>query len=288
MGSGRKMAGCVPLTENFYGRKARGRKLRQDHGAEILARYALGESAKAIADRFGANYGVVVAYLKECGVVLRDQSQRKRTYRINENAFAVIDNEKAAYFLGFLYADGYNHGAGVTVTQKDGEDNYILQKFLDFLETDRPLKAYANSGHGDKLMTASIWNRKIGSDLAKWGCVKKKTHAITFPSWMKKELISHFVRGYFDGDGSISIKDGRRGYWNIVGTVDFCHSIAQLINDLCGEDACKFYVRHPDRNNNITQLFVSKKKNILRVCEWMYADATVYLTRKYDRYKSII
>lgn len=45
----------------------------------------------------------------------------------------------------------------------------------------------------------------MSSDIAKIGGIKCKTHLLTFPSInvLPYELIPHFIRGYFDGDGCI-------------------------------------------------------------------------------------
>ena len=44
------------------------------------------------------------------------------------------------------------------------------------------------------------------NDLIKQGCVPNKSLILTFPNkhQVPKNLINHFIRGYFDGDGSIS------------------------------------------------------------------------------------
>jgi intein-encoded DNA endonuclease-like protein len=41
------------------------------------------------------------------------------------------------------------------------------------------------------------------ADLEKWGCVENKTFKLNFPDFISEELIPHFIRGYFDGDGSV-------------------------------------------------------------------------------------
>ena len=43
------------------------------------------------------------------------------------------------------------------------------------------------------------------NDLIKQGCVPNKSLILTFPNkyQVPKNLINHFIRGYFDGDGSI-------------------------------------------------------------------------------------
>lgn len=42
-------------------------------------------------------------------------------------------------------------------------------------------------------------------DLCKHGCVPNKSLILTFPRTIPDNLIHHFIRGYFDGDGSVFI-----------------------------------------------------------------------------------
>jgi intein/homing endonuclease len=48
-----------------------------------------------------------------------------------------------------------------------------------------------------------LYGKKLHDDLVKHGCVEKKSLILQFPKDLSQELISHFVRGYFDGDGCI-------------------------------------------------------------------------------------
>ena len=50
---------------------------------------------------------------------------------------------------------------------------------------------------------------KVFNDLCNLGCIPNKTFKLKFPK-IRKDLIPHFVRGYFDGDGSVFIKKSKR------------------------------------------------------------------------------
>ena len=71
-------------------------------------------------------------------------------------------------------------------------------------------------------------SQKTVNDLKKLGCVEKKSSILTFPTSQQvpNNLIYHFIRGYFDGDGSICITD-KNYHISFVGTENF---IKELYN----------------------------------------------------------
>lgn len=70
----------------------------------------------------------------------------------NINYFEKIDNEHKAYWLGFLYADGYilqgrkekkneSDALGISISQKD---TYLLEILKTDLKSENPIKFYQN------------------------------------------------------------------------------------------------------------------------------------------------
>lgn len=59
-----------------------------------------------IAQQVGISAGSVSKILRENNIPIRTNSQYL-AYAFNEGFFDVIDNEAKAYWLGFIYADGY-------------------------------------------------------------------------------------------------------------------------------------------------------------------------------------
>ena len=63
-------------------------------------------------------------------------------------------------------------------------------------------------GAGNIYYRVFITSKKLAEDLTKYGCHANKTYDLTFPNkeiFVNKDLIRHFIRGYFDGDGSVFI-----------------------------------------------------------------------------------
>lgn len=148
-------------------------------------------------------------YIEDAGYKLRNFRDAKRLYPFNENYFDVIDTKDKAYWLGFMYADG--------CVSKGPNGQFIFQLALKDLE---PLLIFRKYLHSEKPITSSKQNaHSFGKDgiqytlcyssiqaynaLVKWGCTERKTFTLQFPTFLDKALIPHFIRGYFDGDGTV-------------------------------------------------------------------------------------
>ena len=95
--------------------------------------------------------------------------------------------------------------------------------------------------------------------------------------FLKDKMMRHFIRGLFDGDGSFF----RTNHWNLF---------------LCGHeyfhDIYDFLVQRLDLNtvkitfeDNIYQCRWGDTKNVQDFANYIYTDAHIYLTRKYDKFK---
>jgi hypothetical protein len=86
-------------------------KLTDEQKIEICNKYKTGEyTLIKLANEYNVKYPTVSSILKVRKISLRkDISALHQKYTINQNYFDKIDTEEKAYFLGFLYADGYNN-----------------------------------------------------------------------------------------------------------------------------------------------------------------------------------
>ena len=208
-----------------------------------------------------------------------------RKYEINESIFESIDNEEKAYILGFLYADGYvntkyNH---VELTLKNS-DLEILQsiKNIIFKDNKRPLIPIKNG----KYLRLSISSKKIVNDLNYLGCVQKKTFLLKFPK-IKKSLVRHFIRGYFDGDGSVYIQKNVLNL-SIVGTIDLLNKIQKILISNLNFNKTELDERHPERKTNIRSLRYGGNIIMNRFYHYIYDDSNIFLNRKKNIFDKIL
>ena len=205
----------------------------------------------------------------------------KRVNNFNDDYFEKIDTEDKAYFLGLLFADGNvylkRHRVQITLSN---EDAYILNKFAECINYSG--KLYSDRGLYSKLILPS---KKMCNDLISLGCTANKSLTLKFPDKVPSELLHHFIRGYFDGDGHIS-KDKKlvNPYYhiNITSTEEFIITLKDVFvkNNI---DVGKSYKRYKNKEVSAHTVYV-KNKSAKEFVDYIYRDATIFLNRKYNIY----
>jgi predicted DNA-binding protein YlxM (UPF0122 family) len=223
-------------------------------------------------------------FLKRNRIPIKDASISRRTYSLNRNYFDKINTEGKAYFLGLLYADGCLRKNSFTfqiVLQE--RDKHILNSFKKELEFNGKLKfvnrkkEYKNNQNQYLLVISS---KKIYKSLLGLGLYPNKSLTLKFPDnkIMPDRFLNHFVRGYFDGDGSASILPNNQKYISIIGTNQFLLKLKSIIEN-------KKLVRNktkliPSPSKNMSYYKVGGNKQIKPLINWLYKDATFFLKRK--------
>lgn len=114
------------------------------------------------------------------------------------------------------------------------------------------------------------------------GMTPSKSLTLTFPD-INEDLLPHFIRGYFDGDGSVT--QGRRNtnfILTITSTNNFCEKLKDVVEKNVGIN-CHIY--DASNHNDITKVFTtSGKLQVKALLDWLYKDADMYLERKHKRY----
>lgn len=214
---------------------------------------------------------------------------KERKYKVNEEYFTIIDNKEKAYFLGLMFADGIIIQSRQTLSMSlclKTEDGYIVEYLKKEMGAEIPLrievpgrliKGTTYKGSGNIRLT--IGSKKLVQSLTRIGCTPRKSLTLEFPNCIHDEFLSHFIRGYFDGDGSISrtVIDNRCRIM-ILGTQKFLLSIGCILKERLNIDI------HIYKRANIYNFYIFNKKDVIKFCEWIYKDAKYYITRKYKRY----
>jgi hypothetical protein len=201
----------------------------------------------------------------------------RKKYKIDESYFDNINTEDKAYFLGMMYADGCNQRSRFNITLAK-KDSYLLEQFAKFLQTDKPVD-FPNKTNVAKI---DICSSKMCRKLSSLGCVPRKSKIITFPKFLPSELVNHFIRGYFDGDGSLTKCNTT---WNIyiAGTLDFCNGISSSIDFLKLEPLI-----FPHKSNSIYYFSISGEKRVTEFMEYMYRGSTIFMERKKEKYNEML
>jgi len=216
-------------------------------------------------------------------------------YSCDHNFFS-RDNEEAFYIAGFIAADGCVSDKRVLSIGLSSKDRYQLEMIKNILKAENPIGTYLikNSKRNPKWKDCKKVEMKITSkqfieDLKRFNIVPRKTHTYKFPEWMKSHpLRHHFIRGYFDGDGSFYSslkKDGIRTVkqigFNLRGTEDMLSAVGNIFNEELNLTG-KTKEKTPQLSNGIHSLSYGGNRILEKIFSYMYKDATVYMQRKYD------
>lgn len=216
--------------------------------------------------------------------------KHKNKYNLNEKVFESIDSQEKAYLLGFLYADGSNTGRYSVSLAVQKRDIEILHRMKEIIDCDYPIKiqriSLINKNWSD-MAKLSICSKKICEDLINLGCVRNKTHFIRFPSFLDESLIRHFIRGYFDGDGSIYISKHNVFGFSIRSNPEFCKDLSEIL--IKNIDIYPYLRNVSGVTGNINgNLEVTGRLQIIKIMTWLYEGSSIHLSRKYKKYLDFI
>lgn len=227
-------------------------------------------------------------------------------YEVNQDFFKIIDTQEKAYVLGFLYADGCNHiyddRRYISVCQLE-QDIDILDKIRKAIEYTNPhyVKEIQKSNQKVKYRM-QISNSTISKDLENLGMVANKSLVLTFPTFISKELMPHFIRGYFDGDGCVwegkpKIDSKGRYIHNVkftfTGNFEFINSLQDYLISELGFRKTKLNfskAKNPNNNTsaNVCTMEYSGKKQLEKFYNFLYQDSIIYGNRKKEKFENII
>ena len=246
-------------------------------------------STVKIGKKYGCSHKKIAKVLESYNIPRTGISRRK--YRINENFFDKIDNQDKAYILGFLYADGCNYKPKQTVSMSLQEEDFdILEKIRVCMGNEHPLEYIDYSNKHDFGYTYKnqyrmlIFSKHMCDSLDNIGMTPNKSLTLEFPM-IDKELYRHFIRGYFDGDGSVYQsfvnENNKPVTLTITSTLLFLEKIKQIISDELGIYAG---IYDASNHNGITKVLSMSTEASNIFLDWLYLDANLYMQRKYDRY----
>ena len=192
-----------------------------------------------------------------------------KQYNIDRDFFKEWST-KMAYILGYWFADGCIwSGGGHHNINFTSNDRQHLEKIKSILQSDH--KIYSRIG--DNSYKLEIGCIEMYDDIIKLGGCERKSNIVKFPN-IPKEYLWHFIRGYFDGDGSVYFRK-KEPRISFTGNIDFINGLMEKL---------PYKVK--------LQLFKNNICCIKYTCEYaqdilfmMYGCADLYLDRKYKRYK---
>ena len=207
---------------------------------------------------------------------------KQRKYYFDNNIFSKIDTAEKAYWIGFLYADGYvcskRKVFGVALKESDRAH---LVKFCDFIK----INSYDCIRYSDKTRSYKVElnDTEIYSQLKEIGFNSQKSYDNDDSIFYKipNDLKKFFILGLIDGDGYVSVSEGTQK--NLVGIVSNNNKMLEAVSTfLCEIFKDKTFVKVI--NYDYPRIRLSRAK-AYKVMTYLYENAPVFLERKFENYK---
>jgi hypothetical protein len=281
------------------------------------------KSLEDIAKEYGTSRQNVMKIMKRYGLVRRPRSRARylamdagkfpklMQYEINEKVFSIW-SPQMAWALGLLLTDGHIHGNNVKLASVDID---LLEKVKNILNLSKPIITSKQSYDKSKLIYyLAFSSKRMREDLNKLGLIEKKSLILVFPD-VPEKYIRHFIRGCWDGDGSVYISKGKINANFYSGSKAF---IIRLVEELYKNGIFKkglsyrteksgkrvflpvtlpvtdetitnysdgrFPLRIHMKNVNAYYIKLDSKENLKKLFHYFYdgVDESIYLSRKYE------
>lgn len=252
----------------------------------VLLLYGKGHSQNYIERELRMTRKTIRTILSTYGTV-RNKSEQSYYHHITstlrEDAFDII-NDEVAYWIGFLYADGYItnpencYNMGLLLK---GDDKPHVEKFKEFLKAPQEIRSGETILNGKTFFNVSmkVGSQRLHKRLQELGFSHNKSYDAKPPEFLKYNR--HFWRGVIDGDGFLGIVGKREHYrLYLCGTVDIVSGFKEFLLK-SGIFTNAQIIR---KKNSSLHIFQIGDNIAQKVTELLYKDSTIYLERKYQKY----
>ena len=255
---------------------------------EVCEKYIDGLSINQISKICGYSPSKVRNILVYNKVNLRPKSIFNRS-QINSlgldiDYFKNIDNFDKAYWLGVISSDGTlsNDGYKVSLTSKDLD---LVEKFKKSIKSDHKISIVNNldkrTNKSYKRYLIQIGSKKFVENIVEKGITSNKSYVSYFPK-IKKLYYNDFIRGLFDGDGSIQRVSNNSIRISFIASKEILDSIQKIFIEFNIENHPVYKV-----SNNMNVYRTHYFKDSLSILNYLYKNSNE-LTRLYRKYQIYI
>ena len=209
---------------------------------------------------------------RDCGIEYRSLLKK------NSKFFEKIDTEENAYWLGFLCADGWLCSRDTMVgLDLSIADKFHLTKIASLFDV--------TVKEDDSRAMFRLYNSIVYYSLKDKGVVpsKSRINELTVFEFVPKRLESHFVRGWFDGDGSIVINNKLASSFTIVGT----YGNLEKIRDIILKNVKVLKKTKISKNKSIFSIRWGGNNQVIDIRKWLYKNASVFMDRKKNKFDNV-
>jgi transposase len=248
-------------------------KITEDQRVLMVKLYASGKTTVQIGERLQVSPTTVSRWLRRCGVTLRGPRETSTRCQLRHDAFDEL-TPSAAYWIGFLFADGsvrrcgQSGTVGLRVSERD-KDHIV--KLRTFLGSTHAISADPAGNYGGYTSRPSVHFTVTSARLA-----ERLLTLGRYEGPIDDTLIwsRDFWRGVMDGDGSLGILASGYAYFGLVGSRRLLE--ASLLFLKSNGLGARMTIR-PDKTifQIATAGYIAEK-----IVVFLYENATVALDRK--------
>ena len=227
----------------------------------------------------------------------------------NYSIFKTIDSEISAYLYGFILGDGC-----ITIREKRNEyclsirqtieDRYIIDLFKEKMNNELNIKEETNKIYTcektgkiykcQNQLSINFYSKELINDLIKHGlCQNKTSQELRIPE-IDNSLFKHFLRGYFDADGTCDtyltvghtkgLRDRAKPTFHISShKQNILKEISSKLEELYDIKIPVYKTK--DRDNVLKSGSYSE---IRKLFNFLYTDSNFYIPRKYKKFKNVM
>jgi hypothetical protein len=279
------------------------RKLSDDDINEVVRLYKTGGKSvttKTLATKYSCSAATIANYLRSLispdeyrrlrllrnptypgAEVVQSKRDRRHAFwnRVNHSAFSDLGAEQA-YWVGFLLADGcvYKNRIQLGLCKRD---KHQVEKFRDFVDGGFYKIGFTKSNNSCSLKFVS---QQMAADLSVYGVVPRKSLTDNFGLNIPDNLLSHYVRGIFDGDGSVHMDQRSSVVVQMPGSYKFCQNLLGSLK-IYGIRGIGPYIR---QNTKMCSVQINSD-NGMQFLRWIYAESSpeTRLDRKFEKWLTL-
>lgn len=245
-----------------------------------------------VATELQCAYSTAHRLLTAYGIEKRTREQgrfvlRNKTHNIDIKFFET-ESPDFYYFLGLMITDGWVSDQGsisLSMTDRDVID-YVISK-IGYTNSvfEKTSKRYPNA---KPMYTISFRNQTAFEILKKYGICPRKTLTAKFPR-VPNAYLSDFVRGVFDGDGSIYVRQRREGnslqheFSIVSASSEFIYDLGRAMSEQANLQSVKYRTVKKGRGNPLYGVRVTRRSDLQKLSEWMYRRDVFGMQRKKEK-----
>ena len=252
-------------------------KLSAEDRAVIPSLYERGWTTARIAAEYGISQTATIALLRRRGIVFRP----KPRLGCDDTFFRTIDADANTYWLGFLWADGTIQAAhGRLIVSLATRDTEHVERLRRILCIGNRVYAYR---YGALTFARVAWtSHEMVADLARYGFTTPRDLSKGLPE-IPGQWLGAFVRGYFDGDGTVGIYrvKGPKSYGPYMRPVlRIVSGSKALLESIAAQCRARGIHVRTRPHKTIFQMECDARRHLVRLRDWLYADGGPCLHRK--------